>query len=48
MLKRNWKILSAGMLGLAMWLVLTPKPIIPIIPTLPIILAVVLGMLVTA
>jgi hypothetical protein len=45
MLKRFWKIPAVMMLGLAMWIALTKNPIVPLVPTLPILLSVVIGMI---
>lgn len=44
MLKRYWKLPAVSMLGLAIWIAITPKPLLPIVPTLPIMLGMVIGM----
>jgi hypothetical protein len=45
MLKRFWKIPAVMMLGGAIWIAITPKPLLPIVPTLPILLGMVIGMI---
>jgi hypothetical protein len=46
MLKRYWKLPAVSMLGLVIWIALTKNPIVPLVPTLPILLSIVIGMVV--